>query len=163
MGMDITCWPEVREGSTWAYAPPFDTHAFDGADFPFGWRNYTMFAFLSDGSNSRVKDMPTGEWAYRGLPENSRYLNEIKFTGMMAYGGGKDVTRREWDMDDDNNHGFSWVALSELLAFDYDQMWQSPQGPETVREALGDLFFVHLDLLKAYGAPQDVRIVYYFN
>jgi hypothetical protein len=159
MGMDISTWIEVRGGAAWQKHEPMDTHTWEWAGFPFNWRHYGMFAFLSDGENSRVKGLPHIDNPYRGLPKDSDWLNMT---------GGYDLwdaamTRRASILEDSNNHGFSWVGLDELLAFDYDQVWQSPLGPEPVREELGPMYFEHLKTLEAYGSPENVRVVYYFN
>ncbi len=158
MGMDNSTWIETRVNGKWQKAEIMDGHDDDKmCGFPFEWRNYTMYAFLSDGTNSRVKNLPTGDWAYRSYPDDSEWLNEKPAD--TWYG----ETRRAQMMDDGNDFGHSWVLLAELLAFDYDQLWESPRGPETVRDNLGEMFFTHLELLKAYGAPDDVRVVYCFN
>lgn len=158
MGMDNSTWIETRVDGRWLKAEIMDTHTFEWCGFPFEWRDYTMYAFLCDGTNSRVKGLPTGEWAYRGYPDDSEWLNQV-----VDDFYGSPVTRLQEEMDNDMDSGRSWVLLSELLAFDYDQLWESPRGPETVRENLGEMFFTHLELLKAYGAPDEVRVVYCFN
>lgn len=122
---------------------------------PFDWRSYGMFAFLADVRNySRV--IPISE--QRGLPED--------FDG---------------DLDPSFYHSHSWLTVTELLEFDYDQNMEDRRvarmiGPNvfsggetadpgdglmtTYREFLGEAFFEDLQHLQEIGAE---RIVFAFD
>ena len=158
--MDISTHVEVRTESGWNFVNTYLgwEHLAEYPDFPFGWRNYVLFAFLTDSRNSRVKSMPHVGCGYRGLPEDSNWLNEEVADGFYTI-------QRSQDIENNcNNHGFSWVLLAELLTFDYDQAYAAGQGePATIREELGAGYFRHLELLTSFGAPDDVRVVYWFN
>lgn len=68
---------------------------------PFDWRSYGMFGFLADVRNySHVPPIS----AARGLP----------------------LDMRDYDPDDYRfgDHSFSWLGIDELLAFDYDAMFE---------------------------------------
>lgn len=121
----------------------------------FGYRSYALFGFLADVRNySAVK--PISE--ERGRPE-------------------------DFSDDDDalGDHSFSWLSVSELLAFNYDAMTEDRRcqrqiGPNawtgaatcesgegkamTYREFLGEKFFNDLSSLVADGIE---RIVFGFD
>lgn len=159
MGIDISTIAEIRQDGEWIPAPDID-YKHQWVDFPFGWRHYGLYAFLTIGENSRVK-MPSVINDYRGLPIDSRWLNEEVEQDWYTEKG---VSRRSKLIDDGNNHGFSWVTLAELLAVDYEQRFIVASGKEeAIREELGETFFEHLELLKTLGAPEDVRVVFWFN
>lgn len=82
------------------------------------------------------------------------------------------------------DHSFSWLSLKELLDFNYDQTFEDrrvtvqtgprswngageaePGGGEqtTFREFLGEAFFSQLEILKTYGEPENVRVVFGFD
>lgn len=65
-------------------------------------------------------------------------------------------------LTDESEHSYSWVALSELLAFDYDQKFfdQRQQVNTTLRDFLGPYYFGVLDTLQRCGAD---RIVFGFD
>lgn len=131
---------------------------------PFKWRNYCMFGFLSDYCN--YHDIPALT-SLRGLPTDIDPLILLMF-----------------DLNHDEREA-SWVLLSELLNFDYDQTFEDrreitgrdefsiiygekkvPTGQgvkKTVREALGQRFFNNLEQLKKLGDPDKVRIIIWFD
>ena len=174
MGCDIHSFAEIRNKQTGKWEKvenyfsldDFDKKYYkkDKGDNPFGWRNYSMFAFLADVRNyDHCKPLSEP----RGLPDD--VSNEIK-----------DECDR-WGCD---AHSMSFLIVKELLDFDYEQkFWKrrvtkkvSPilfngaalaeEGEGTIltyRENLGEWFFKHLNELKELGEPDDVRIVFWFD
>ena len=153
MGCDIHSHVEVRREGQWDAT---DDLAFDG-------RDYGLFGFLADVRNyshSPVIAEP------RGLPDDVDL----------------EADEREFYVGD--GHSASWLLLSELLAYDYEQVfWDrritrevSPghfdgaalalegEGEHvTLRAFLGEWFFRRLDELALLGAPEDIRIVFWFD
>jgi hypothetical protein len=111
---------------------------------PFGWRDYRVFAFLAGVRNTF--DIPPLS-PPRGLPDDIADDGDDNYLG---------------------DHSFSWLAVQELLDFDYDQ--PAEIGPEschskpdwftTWRELFGKRFFVDLKTLELIGAE---RIVFGFD
>jgi hypothetical protein len=147
MGCDIHAYAEVRTPHGWGAS---DLDVFDG-------RNYGIFGFFADVRNyshSPVIAEP------RGLPDDV-----------------SSAIRKEGDWTDAHSH--SWLTLAELLAYDYDQtFWdrrierdgngaalaEEGEGEHLpLREFLGTWYFTELDRLAALGAPEDVRIVFWFD
>ncbi len=167
MGCDIHSFAERKLDGKWKRVeePLF----FENTE-PFGWRSYSVFSFLANVRNySNCK--PISE--PKGLPEDSEYLNE------PSDYGNKDTKE---DIERDGNyHSFSYITVEEFLAVDYDTVFRnlrgtddqqfsydalliSDKGEETsLREFLGQGFFVELDVLKSLGTPDEVRIVFYFD
>lgn len=159
MSTDITDLVEVRRDGRWQFASdPFPSDdPGRGATWPaFGdVRDYGLFGFLADVRNYSM--VPTIAEP-RGLPDD--VSEEI---------------RQEWDDDSDiGGNNASWLSLTELLAFDYDQEFEErsdghgtlPEGRgvrTTVRKLLGDWYFERLALLGGLGAPEDVRLVFWFD
>ena len=162
MGVDISTQLEVLRGGQWQLArlsaAELSDDSPDALSFPLNWRHRDMFSFLCCGINYQT-NVPQILAEDRGLPLDSVCLNSEKYPG---------CTYREWEMEDGNNYGFSWLTLAELLAFDYEQ----PCGPTvearrfpdaTMRDFLGEAFFNHLGRMKEYGIPSEVRLIFYFN
>lgn len=131
---------------------------------------YALFGFLADVRNySAVPPLSQP----RGLPED--------FELMLADEAG------EWLEDEPDipkgylgDHSFSWLAIKELLTFDYDQPVEDRRGVRmignirdhsfttepgtgritTYRDFLGPAFFADLNELQARGAE---RVVFGFN
>lgn len=108
---------------------------------PFDWRSYDMFAFLAGVRNySQIQPIATP----RGLPLDCTFSQD----------------------DLGGEHSFSWLAVAELEAFDYDQEINDRRNdPDngkvtTYREYLGQGFFEELAKVKAAGAE---RIVFGFD
>ncbi|MEV0326897.1 hypothetical protein AB0H63_10660 [Micromonospora echinospora] len=154
MGTDIHAYAETRTNSTWTYT---GDHAFPNNEYPKGRhcpfdcvRSYGLFGFLADVRNYSEAPVIADP---RGLPADVSPELQVKSD--------------HWDTD---GHTHTWLTLAELLAFDYDQtftdQWNDGAGtPQvtTVREFLGDWYFTRLDLLGKLGAPEDVRIVFWFD
>lgn len=162
MGVDISTQLEVLRGGQWQLArlsaADLSDDSFESTSFPLSWRHMDMFSFLSCGINYQT-NVPQILAEDRGLPMDSVCLNEEKYPG---------CTYRQLELEDDNNYGFSWLTLAELLAFDYEQ----PCGPTVearsfpdanMRDFLGETFFNHLGRMKEYGTPSEVRLIFYFN
>lgn len=131
---------------------------------PFMWRNYCLFGFLADYCNYHDIPSLTG---LRGLPKDIDIRIRLMFNLDVSF------------LDS------SWILLSELIDFDYDQTFEDrreivakdefsvsyrdnlvPVGSgilKTVKEALGDRFFQNLDQLKKLGDPDKVRVIIWFD
>ena len=155
MGADIHAYAEVLDSDgTWVLSDwRDDLH-----------RDYGLFGFLADVRNySHVPVISEP----RGLP-----------------GDASGEVRTEYDEWGMGAHSTSWVTLAELLAFDYGQMFWDRRvtkqtGPNSwdgaalaepgegeiisLREFLPAQFFTMLDELAQLGAPEDVRLVFYFD
>lgn len=165
MGMDISIWAEVKKDGKWIENDKriFDDEYDPISVVPFGWRSSSMAAILGEDVKWRLKFIKIVE--ARGLPEDSEYLNTPlsapEYYIYSGYNNGTAYTIKESYECDINNFGHSWILLKELLEFDYDQ--QCLDGEGTHRDYLADRFFTHLEQLKTLGAPEDVRIVFYFD
>lgn len=125
---------------------------------PFGdMRNYAVFGFLADVRNyshSPVIAEP------RGLPADvSHEIYEEWFDG--------------------GYHSASWLAIEELLSYDYEQVFwdrrvtkngngaalaEEGEGRHlSLRDFLGDGYFRRLDEMAALGDPTSVRMVFWFD
>jgi hypothetical protein len=163
MGTDISTILEVRD-SDGVWKIPLLSPADDAADdfFPFGIRNNDLFSFLLVGQNWK-SDCPTLLEEDRGLPFDSEYLDK---PGRDMWWGN---TKRQEIKEDSNNFCYSWATLAEMLAFDYAQspgkkVESRPNFPDfTMRDFLGESYFNQLERLKAYGEPEKVRVIFWFN
>lgn len=157
MGCDIHSFAETRvnpDGGDW-----------EGIPFkPFDWRNYGMYAFLAGVRNYSAVP-PIAE--PRGLPQGLSHQ-----------------VKREVEEWGDDGHTHSWLLMSELLAFDYDntledRRYTRQEGPNffnggatsepgqgkrtTWREFLGPEFFRDLEMLRAAGNQDNTRVVFWFD
>src|SRR4051812_37398365 len=123
MGCDIHGFVEVKKNGKWERMTDEvfnieDTISGPTSE-PFYWRSYSTFAFLADVRNySHVPAIAP----YRGLPEDSEYLNEETehSTGMGNY-----TTCRKKEIEEDGNyHSCTWLLLKELSEFDYSQEFE---------------------------------------
>lgn len=141
---------------------------------PFHYQSYGMFALFAgvrNRSNGPVLSAP------RGFPEDISEpallllvpeINQIET--WCGYGGSEldlpDSVAERIAMADKESYGHSWLSAAELLAFDYDQSFTDvnavPPLNTTCRKFLGEMYFIHLDVLKALGPAQDVRILFCF-
>lgn len=192
MGCDIHIFAESKKNGKWikneedVFGPDWQGRY---AKDPFDWRSYGMFGFFADVrnySNSPVLG------PIKGLPDDSEYLNE-KLENPMSfdYGyfdNGVATTRKESIFKDADYHNETFYTLKELLDFNYDVPFENLRYTEvtrlpgggvcsngaaiakpgsgtitTMREFLGDGFFNELECLKKLGAPEDVRIVFWFD
>ena len=167
MGCDIHPHAEVRDPKTGIWEER-------GGDFserhnhrnsgPFDWRSYGLFAFLTGGVVRNYSGIEGIGVKPRGLPDDS----PTKGTEEEKYG---------------DYHSHSYLTLKELLDFDYDKQMEDrrvtrqignvfhggctcePGGgeKETWREFLGPNFLKDLETLKAFGDPENVRVVFWFD
>lgn len=158
MGCDIHVRVEVRTNGKWQPTEyNMDTE-------PFGWRSYSVFAWLA-GVRNYSHITPISE--PRGLPGDMS--DEVR--DWFGYGD-------EWS----DFHSLSHLTLAELLAVNYDHRiedWrgrkQRPDGiwdgaatmdqPTLIslREFLGSSYFEDASKLRLLGDPDDVRIVFGFD
>ena len=111
------------------------------------YRSYGLFGFLANVRNySQVPVISIP----RGLPADFR------------------------DLDGYGYHNASWLALRELLNFDYDQKFINRRCggttlPEedgeltTIRDFLGSSYFNKLEEIKDFGPSEKVRVVFWFD
>lgn len=159
MGCDIHSYAERRAGDKFELIT--DEKFDDGYSGPFGSRSYGTFGFLADVRN--YSDVPPIA-ARRGWPKDASASANEKY--------------EDWSGD---AHSPSWLTVTELAAFDYDQpvedrrvtrqiaenLWSGgctsePGGGTmtTYREFLGEWFFKDLQKLRDAGAD---RIVFWFD
>lgn len=167
MGCDISAYLEVRDkDGRWSLvrdvSPEEDEDWVRDEVFPF-YRNYGVFGFLADVRNySRCPVIAPP----RGVPDDmSPELRELHWEGSCG-------------------HGYSWLTIAELLAYDYDQTFEdrrtvkfTPPGTYdnaaladegegervTMREFIGEWFLDRVQELTKFGDPADVRLVYWFD
>lgn len=172
MGCDIHAFAEVRRDGQWETVGavfPLDkfgakwekrTHT----EEPFGWRNYGMFGFLAGVRNDSAVEPLS---APKGLPPDI----SPKVREAAEY----------WEAD---GHSHSWLSLRELDSVDYEgpvenRRYTRQVGPnsfdggatapagagvlEKRADFLGEHFMRHLEVLRTLGAPDDVRVVFWFD
>lgn len=163
MGCDMTSFVEVKTEGVWTLAPSvFPSIDKENELGPiFNYRSYGMYGFLANVRNySRVPviQQPT----YR-LPDDC--CDFIKL------------------YDRDEVHTISFLTLRTLCEFKYDQVFwdrrvtkQTASGNwdcaalanegegqhVTIREFLGEMFFIHLEILKTLGDLDNVRVIFWF-
>lgn len=144
MGCDIHTIAEVRRDGCWHAVGQYEWFAVysdvDPEDAPFEWRHYAMFAFLAGVRN------------YEGIEPI------VEPRGMPPDASHEALAKRSYWV----GHTPSFVTLRELVEFDYDRP-MSKISSATYREVLGDRFFLHLKSVQRLGAPDDVRVVFFFN
>lgn len=157
MGVDIDTFVEVRRDDAWELV-------FEDRNEELFWRNYSIFGFLADVRN----------YSHSPVIAEARHLPD-------------DVSAEVKDRFDDsvpNAWSPSWLTLAELLDYDYDQViWdrriereispghfdgaalaQEGEGEHMpLRDFLGAGFFKSLELLKRWGDPAGVRVVFWFS
>ena len=158
MGSDIRSCTEVRDAvGRWEYVPYF----------PFsGGRSYAVFGFIGGERNySHSPVLASDRWVPKDATPKTRslFLDE---DGPKGY------------------HRVSWLSLREMLDYDYEQVfwdrrvakqtannvWDGAALAEegegrhvTMREFLGPWYFDVLSVLRRFGAPEDVRIIFGFS
>lgn len=176
MGADIHSFAEVRTNGKWQRVDEkiFTAYGDDKTSGPFETRNYGVFGFLADVRNYSCCQ-PISQ--RKGLPDDSEWLNEVEHDEFY----GDSSHKQDFQ---ENYHSLSWLALKELVDFDYEQtFWDrrvtKQTGPNswngaaladegegeviTYRQHLGEGFFNDLEVLKTLGAVEDVRIVFGFD
>jgi hypothetical protein len=151
MSCDITIFAEAKKKGKWQKVKKcFTSQEGKKTEHPFGWQNYGLFGFLADVRN------------YSGS-------ETIKIPAGVPVGLSQEV-QSEYEQAKESaccNHSFSYLRLSDLLAFDYDKKFvnvrSDPPEVVTYREFLGDLFFTNLKELQTLGAVNDVRVIFWFD
>jgi len=151
MGCDIHAYVErLNDAGKWEFVEDAD---------PFDCRSYGIFGFLADVRNYSCSPVIAEP---RGLPD-----------GLSA------EAQDEYDRWDTDAHTASWLLLSELVAYDYDQpmndrrITRNGDGgvtgtPEegtvmTVRDFLGEWYMREIERLAAIGEPERVRVTFWFD
>lgn len=138
------------------------------------WQCYDVFGFLA-GERGRAVNNAIAQ--RRGLPYDStdEALDSIApYSGDPSVGSGygewalsEPKTPNERSiacMAETERYGFSWVGLSELVEFDYDQEITSEEGaPSAYRQELGDRYFENLEALKAKADQGEIRLLFCFE
>ena len=158
MGCDIHITAEIATANGYE---PIRNIAFAEGSAPFDWRSYGMFGFLADVRNYSAVT-PIAE--PRGLP------NDLSAEIRDEYEG--------WGSD---AHTASWISISELTAFDFnqkmedrrvtqqtsDRTWdggctakQGDGATTTYKDFLGQSFINDLKKLQECGAD---RVVFWFD
>lgn len=195
MGCDIHTIAEIKTSKGWlplksdGRTSTWGTFYEEEPEYlsPFNWRSYSMFGFLADVRNYS-HCTPLSE--PRGLPDDSEHLNSPSpYSYDTSPMSGELIPENERktiksDLLDGGYHSHSFVTLSELLSFDYEQtFWDrritKQTGPNswngaslaeegegkviTYREHLGEGFFKDLELLKSLGEPENIRVLFWFD
>lgn len=193
MGCDIHSFAEVKRKNKWEKVGDyFKLDEFDRkyykkekGDEPFGWRSYSLFAFLADVRNYDHCE-PLSK--LKGLPKNSEWLNApCKNPSMRSYETEKPfkiATNYDDIYNDWNYHSLSYLTLKEFVEFDYEKKfwnrrvskqvspnhWNGASLAEegegkimTYKENLGQSFFDVIEQLKELGEPENVRVVFWFD
>ena len=120
-------------------------------DYTPEWHTYAIFGVLANQRNmagapfiAEARDLPD-DW-----PEEPPYR--------MGHYGEWSAWADEYDLGDGVK---SWLALEEMLAFDYDQTFSNQRGPHegqvmSVRDHLGRDFFKDLDRMQVLGVERLV-------
>lgn len=137
------------------------------------WQSYEVFGFLA---GVRGRTVTNAIARKRGLPDDTTEaaLNAMapyadSSAGESGYGGWAHpapaaATPNERAHADSERYGFSWVGLSELVEFDYDQVVTLKQGaPSTYRKELSRRFFENLEALKARVEHGEIRLLFCFD
>ena len=154
MGCDIHSYAEKKVNGKWEkVSDQFSLDEFDKkwygkekGDNPFGWQNYSIFAFLA---GVRNYDHCTPISEPKGLPDD--ISDEVK--------------EKADDLDGDG-HSHSFLTVKELSDFDYGKTFFDDSGKETETYSnfLGKQFFDDLEILKNLDEnPENVRIVFWFD
>lgn len=135
MGTDIHMFAEVRSDGRWKKVGwVFDDGDGGMTDHPYDGRNYRLFAALA-GVRNGYGEAVTPISTPRGLPA--------------------DVSPEVQSESHDDDYSHSWLLLSELLAYDWNQVVE----PFIVDHSWART----LEALRRRGGPDDVRIVFWFD
>ena len=151
MGCDIHSYVECQNNDkSWTPEPWEVVTQYE--DGPFGWQSYSLFGWLADVRNlSEVPPIASP----RGLP--------VDVSGTV---------RERYDYWDGDGHSHTWLAVDELLAYDYDSTFEDRRVTPgytyigrtgTIRDFLGDDFFRDLDTLRTLNAQHPTRVVFWFD
>lgn len=137
---------------------------------PFSSQNYDVYALFS-GIRDRHGIRPIAD--PRGLPDDASYSSVSRLAGPLDFSPWDDkeecdmtVAERVSQRVDKDRGCFSWLGTEELLAVDYEQLVESdPSGSstQTLKMALGERYFEHLNQLKTLSGGQRSRVLFCFS
>lgn len=141
MGTDIHMAVEVRKDGVWQNVTPFRNGYSPEPEY-YEDRNYDLFAILADVRN-RYGFVPLDQ--PRGIPSDA-----------------SDDVRR-WCEDGDHSHSYCTVA--ELLTYDWTRIVKpgNPGGEIPYYACCREFLSETMPRLWPLGAPEDVRIVFWFD
>ena len=148
MGCDIHLFAETRVDGAWVsadtWAPDEDAPWLEGVprdDRLYRHRSYILFAALANVRNYHDVVTPIAE--PRGLPDDC----DPRVRARSEY----------WAQD---GHSHSWFTLSELKAYDWEALKRADAFGFVDMLSKWDSLMLRLS---AMGAPDDVRIVFWFD
>ncbi|MDH4602379.1 hypothetical protein [Pseudomonas syringae] len=164
-------WRE-SEAAVFTNDPTWPGHdASEFTRYAFFWQSCTMYSLFADVRTREQGIVPIAP--NRGLPDDAsdEALQHLLggWGGHSMYQSYDDivtVAQKVANRNYDESFGFSWLSPAELYAVDYDVLITSMDDPvetATLRDALGSLYFKHLDQLAQLGSPNDVRILFCFS
>lgn len=122
---------------------------------PFDTRHYGMFGFLADVRN--YSNVPCIR-ERRGLPEDIKYSLFEDSSGYVWY----DVDKYYL-----GDHSFSWLLLSELINFDYNETFCDATenfAEVSFKEFLPNRYFRDIEIMKKLDPnPDNIRVVLGFD
>ena len=118
MGCDIHMHVEKHNGTAWVHVPKNDPDHYDWSEWDLP-RNYNLFGILANVRNG---------WGFAGCDTGDRFkpiseprgLPDDISTGLNRINMGLD--RRDDKSAWLGDHSFSWLLLSEVLAYDFEQV-----------------------------------------
>lgn len=163
MGCDIHMFVEVRRDGEWQSADKWAPYKYweesDGTprltvnydDQRYTSRNYVLFAVLADVRNNRVEPRVAPICDPRGLPNDC-----------------DPRVKAEADCWEGDAHSHSWLTMAELRGYNWGQstaplMRNGDWAPGDTYAEWCSGFLSVLDTLDGLGAPDDVRIVFWFD
>ncbi|MBD8681710.1 MULTISPECIES: hypothetical protein [Pseudomonas] len=181
MGDYITTSIEVRKANGWVEnkkavftnMPSWPGHT--DAKFTskgFFWQSCTMYSLFA---GVRVREHGIVPLApNRGFPDDACDESLIQLLG--GWGNDKHwmddspdpetVAEKVASRNDSEIFGLSWVGADELMAVDYGVPVTDMNPPfetTTLRDALGSLYWNHLQQLIKLGDPDKVRVLFCFS
>ena len=168
MGTSITTQLQIQTADGWEDTyDAFFSHYDEETCSPFSEQNYGLFAFLADVRNYAcipVLSQPRGF-----PPAKTRTYNE-------GLGSLWEFNRRTDWPEHEGNSCATWFLVSELLAYDYDTVFENRRNSDsrdepvpvgcgdltTVREYIGPKFFEDLEVMRQLGDPEKTRVIISF-
>lgn len=169
MGTSIATQLQIQTVDGWddIYDPLFSQYD-EATCNPFLEQNYGLFAFLADVRNYAcipVLSQP------RGLPPTNTPTDTEGLGSLWEFN-----RRTDWPEHEDNSCA-TWFLVSELLAYDYDTVFENRRNGDsrdepvpvgcgeltTVREYIGSKFFEDLEVMRQLGEPEKIRVIISFS
>jgi len=142
MGCDIHFYTEVFKNDNWVTADDWHPVMKWVLKERYNGRNYVLFGVLA---GVRKDDVPRLSNP-RGLPDDVCPQVADAYENMK-----------------DDAHSASFFTLEELLAFNWDQEAKAYGITEKLSEHCSDFVENTIPMLKLLGAPENVRIVFWFD